>query len=99
MPYWLWLCRGGISSVQEATVRREPGSHRENDPFWQRASEHERTPPSRVWQELSQQEDAQGEKSLSLLDPCCANLLLNCTVFFVGKPSVLLLDLGQHSYN
>lgn len=62
---WPWLCRGGVNSVQEAAVRREPGGHREDDPFWQGAPEHERTPPPRVWQELSQQEDAQGNKRIT----------------------------------
>jgi len=57
------LNRGGVGSVQEAAVRGEPGGHRENDSFRQGAPEHERTPPPRVWQELRQQEDAQGNSN------------------------------------
>ncbi len=86
MPDWPCLCRGGVSSVQEAAVWWEPGGHRENDPFRQGAPEHERTPPPRVWQELSQQEDAQGN----------TESLLYC--ISVGKVSRMYLCVRQHSF-
>lgn len=43
-------------------MRRQPSRHREDDPLRQGAAEHERTPPPRVWQELGQQEDAEGKR-------------------------------------
>lgn len=57
-----WFCvhRGGVSPVQEAAVRGKPGSHREDDPLWPGAPEHERAPTPGMRQELGQQEDAQG---------------------------------------
>lgn len=88
------LCRGGVGSVQEAAVRREPGGHRENDPFRQGAPEHERTPPPRVWQELSQQEDAQGRNRS---DPCCG-IYVELFCVFVGKVPEALFVLRQHSF-